>query len=112
MKHFQFIVRLLALSPLLAVMQFSPLQAQTLITDYVLYAGNGTVPGATSAVPVAPGYAVQLSSSTSIPSGRVGSYVLFKTTGNSSVTGSIHSGGKVELANSNTVGGSITAANN
>ncbi|MBK9637055.1 MAG: hypothetical protein IPO63_04285 [Bacteroidetes bacterium] len=81
------------------------------LNDYVLFAGNGTVPGQSCANPASPGYAVQLSSSTTINGGTVGSYVLVKTTGSSSITGTIRSGNDVILSSSNTVGGSIAAAN-
>ena len=46
--------------------------AQTSITDYVLFSGNGTVPGATSGTPASPGYATQLGSSAKINGGIVG----------------------------------------
>jgi len=92
---------------------FVPSSAQQLrISDFVLFAGNGSVAGSQSPVPSGPGYAVQLSSSTTINGGRIGSAVLVKTTGNSAITGSIHSKGRVELANSNLVTGSISAENN
>jgi hypothetical protein len=42
----------------------------------------------------------------------VGSYKLVQTTGKVSVTSNIFSGGIVNLANGNTIGGKITAANN
>ncbi|HOS48933.1 MAG TPA: S8 family serine peptidase, partial [Bacteroidia bacterium] len=86
--------------------------AQLAITNYVLFSGNGTVPGATSSVPASPGYAVQLFSSTTINGGWIGSNVLVKSTGSSTMTGSIRSGGTVVLANSNTIGGGIVANNN
>ncbi len=70
--------------------------AQQNIRDFVLF-------GAANAV--------QLNSSTSVSSGSVGSYSLVRTTGNAVFGGNIHSGGRIELANSNTVNGNITAAN-
>ncbi|MBA2746522.1 MAG: hypothetical protein H0U44_09885, partial [Flavisolibacter sp.] len=80
------------------------------ISDFVMFAGNGTVPGATSSVPPAPGYGVLISSSTSIPAGSIGGYVLVKTTG-TTTTGSIHSGRVVELSNNATVNGRIAIGN-
>ena len=77
--------------------------AQSSIVDYVLYSGNGTVPGAISSVPGSAGYAVQLSSSTSVVGGHTGSRVLVRTTGNSNNSGSIISGGKIILSNNNVV---------
>ena len=85
---------------LLIVLKFlcfcSLANAQQNIRDYVLFGGNN---------------AVQLNSSTSISSGSVGSYSLIRTTGSSVLGGDLHSGGRIELANSNTVAGNITAAN-
>lgn len=65
-------------------------------SDFVLYGVKG----------------VQISTSNTIAnSGRVGSNLLIKSTGNVQFTGSLHSGGRVELANGNIVNGSISAAN-
>src|SRR5687768_17900279 len=54
----------------------------------------------------------ELSSSTSVSGGAIVSKTLIKTTGNSSLNASLHSGGKIELANSNSVDGIVTAAGN
>ena len=81
-----------------------------IISDYVLFSGNGTVPGGVSTVPPSPGYAVQTGSSTTITGGSVGSYVLVKSTGTFSAA-NVNSGGKVILANSATIANRITAAN-
>ena len=94
---------------------FSNLQgtAQQLnISDFVLFGGNGNCPtgAGQSAVP-SPGCGVQVGSSSSIQGGSVGSYKLVKSTGTSTFTGNIYSGGTVVLANNNTVTGKITAAN-
>jgi hypothetical protein len=55
--------------------------------------------------------AVRLSTSTQMTGGSTGSDTLVQTTGNTIITGNIHSGGRVELSNSNTINGNITAAN-
>ncbi|MBP6513208.1 MAG: hypothetical protein KA347_11095, partial [Bacteroidia bacterium] len=113
-KNQRNIVRLLLLFiPAMLVMLLPSLSFGQLqnLNDYVLFAGNGTVPGQTCSNPASPGFAVQLSSSTTINGGTIGSYVLVKTTGSSTITGSIRSGNDVILSNSNTVGGSIAATN-
>ncbi len=85
---------------------------QTTMKDYVLFGGNGSCPGGTGqSVPALPGCAVQLSSSTNIQGGSIGSYRLIKTTGNSTINANIYSGGTIELANSNIVTGRISSAN-
>ena len=71
-------------------------QTTTGIREFVLFGGQQSV---------------QMSTSTSVSAGAVGSYKLVKSTGNSVFGGNIHSGGRIELANSNTVNGNITAAN-
>ena len=87
-------------------------KAQQSINNYVLYNGNGTVPGATSSIPPSPGYAVQLSSSTTINgNGFIGSSSLIKTTGNSVIRAGMYSKGKITLSNSNTVIGNMSAEN-
>jgi hypothetical protein len=65
------------------------------LKDYVLFGKTG----------------VQIGTSTNILSGKVGSNTLVTTTGTSSFAGDIISRGKVVLANSNTVNGTIYAAN-
>ncbi|MEY4594061.1 MAG: hypothetical protein RIQ47_471, partial [Bacteroidota bacterium] len=80
-----------------------------LITDFSIFGGQTNTTGVTT--PASPGLGVVLSSSTSVPSGLVGSYVLVQSTGNSTINGSIYSNGRVTLANSNVIGGRITAAN-
>lgn len=82
------------------------------ITDFVLFGGNGTCPGTGQTPPQLPGCGVQLGSSTNIQGGAIGSFRLVKSTGNTTLNTNIHSGGTVQLANSNTVTGKITAANN
>ncbi len=89
---------------------------QTTISEYVLFGGTASsLPGQTT--PSSPGYAVQLGSSSSIQvsssgqAGSIGSYKLVKSTGNITVNANIYSGGTVQLSNSNTVSGKITAAN-
>ncbi|MBK9318443.1 MAG: hypothetical protein IPM91_06205 [Bacteroidetes bacterium] len=88
------------------------MKAQQSINNYVLYNGNGTIPGATSSVPAAPGYAVQLSSSTTINgNGFIGSTYLIQSTGNSVIRAGLYSKGKITLSNSNTVVGNMSAEN-
>lgn len=90
----------------------SSLRAQqvTLISDYVIFGGTATaLPGQTA--PAAPGYAVQLSSSTNVQGGVIGSNKLIKTTGSSVMNASLYSNGTIVLANSNTVTGKIAAGN-
>jgi protein associated with RNAse G/E len=84
---------------------------QTKITDYVIFGGRSFT-GQTP--PLAPGYAVQLASSTTIQGGSIGSSTLVKTTGNSTIgSGSnptnIFSGGTIQLNNSNVVSGRLAA---
>ena len=88
---------------------------QTQITDYVIFGGQKTSSPPQTA-PLSPGYAVQLGPSTSMQGGLIGSYNLVKSTGNSTIGSAamptnIYSGGTVQLTNSNTVTGRITAAN-
>ncbi|MFM7901081.1 MAG: hypothetical protein ACKPAD_03760, partial [Bacteroidota bacterium] len=78
------------------------------MTDFVLFAGDGTNPQAL-AVPPTPGYGVSIGTSNTINGGNVGSRVLVKTSGN--ITGNVRSGQRVEFANSITMNGSIFAAN-
>ncbi len=85
------------------------LQAQqTQISDYVIFGGKQTAAGQTA--PLFPGYAVQLGSSTTISGGKVGSSNLIQTTGNSTINADIFSGGTIDLTNSNSVTGRLTAA--
>jgi hypothetical protein len=82
------------------------------IFDFVAYGGNGNCPtGAGQSVPPSPGCGVQLSSSTTITGGSIGSHRLIKTTGSSTINANLYSGGTILLSNSNKVTGKITAAN-
>ena len=84
-------------------------EAQNLqITDFVLFAGDGTNPAGT-AVPPAPGYGVSIGTSNTINGGNIGARVLVKSSGN--ITGDVRSGQRVEFANSIIMNGSIYAAN-
>ncbi|HYJ63460.1 MAG TPA: hypothetical protein VEV62_06935, partial [Parafilimonas sp.] len=87
------------------------LNAQQLkITDFVLFGGqNNTSNNCTT--PLAPGYSVYISSSTNITNGRIGSYNLVTSSGNSNLSCTLNSGGTINLANSNKITGSITAQN-
>jgi hypothetical protein len=88
----------------------SMLQAQqTSMSDFVIF-GGAKSSGQTQ--PPAPGYAVQLGSSSLVQGGAVGSYGLVKSTGNLTVNGHIFSGGTIQLSNNNVITGRIAAANN
>ncbi len=82
------------------------------IRDFVLFGGNGSCPGAGQTTPATPGCSVVIGTSTNVTNGKVGSYKLVKTVGNTQMTASIHSGGRIELGNSNNITGNITAAAN
>ncbi|MDN3654626.1 MBG domain-containing protein [Ferruginibacter paludis] len=87
----------------------STLQAQqTSISDYVIFGGTSQ-PLQGQKAPAAPGYGVQLGSSTTINGGSIGSYKFVQTTGNSSIGANIFSGGTISLTNSNVVTGKIAA---
>jgi hypothetical protein len=86
-------------------------QQQLRIRDFVLFGGDGSCPSPIQTLPSAPGCGVQLATSTTVVSGAVGSYKLIRTTGNSSFSGNVHSGGLVELSNSNTIYGNLTVGN-
>ena len=91
------------------------LKAQQLkMTDFVLFGGTKT-PLTGQTQPLAPGYAVQLGSSSNIqkssngPEGSIGSYKLVKSTGNFTINGNIYSEALIQLTNSNVVTGKIAA---
>jgi hypothetical protein len=65
------------------------------IKDFVLFGTNS----------------VELNTSTSVAGGSLGSNSLFRTIGNTTIAASIYSGGRVELSNSNTINGNISAQN-
>jgi hypothetical protein len=69
--------------------------AQLQVKDFAIFSGTST----------------QIGSSTTINGGSVGSKTLVQTTGTATFNANIYSGGKVTLANSNTVSGKIAAAN-
>jgi hypothetical protein len=73
---------------------------QTSISDYIIFGGNSQA---------LPGYGVQLGSSTTINGGSIGSYKFVQSTGNSTVSSNIYSGGTISLTNSNVVTGKIAA---
>src|SRR6476619_4943068 len=66
------------------------------IKDFVLYGSNS----------------VELNTSTVVAGGSVGSNTLFRTIGNTTITANIYSGGRIDLSNSNTITGNISAQNN
>ena len=76
-------------------------------SEFVMYAHNGG-PGTTP--PGASGYGVIFGSAT-INGGSIGSAALVQSTSGANMSCNIYSGGKVILANGNTVTGRITAAN-
>lgn len=82
------------------------LQAQSLpISDFVLFAGNS------AGFPGGPGYGVHLGSSNTIQGGTVGSYVIVKSTGSTTLNASVRSAGAIEFASSHTMTGNIYAGN-
>src|SRR4051812_43918148 len=88
------------------------LHAQQLkITDFVLFGGQNTTSTTGITTPPSPGFAVNIASSATITNGRIGSYNLIKSTGNSTLNCSLNSGGTIDLANGTKVYGSITAQN-
>jgi hypothetical protein len=88
--------RLAALFILLFVFfQHSGSAQQTTIRDFVLFGARST----------------QIGTSTTLTGGRIGSYQLVQTIGNTNITADINSEGRVQLANSNTIRGNITAKN-
>ncbi|HEV7330310.1 MAG TPA: S8 family serine peptidase [Flavisolibacter sp.] len=80
---------------LIVFFQFSASAQQPTIRDFVLFGGNST----------------QIGTSTTINGGRIGSNKLVQTIGNTNITADINSANRVQLANSNTVRGNITAEN-
>ncbi|HJW16857.1 MAG TPA: hypothetical protein VJ499_07045, partial [Flavisolibacter sp.] len=65
------------------------------IKDFVLYGRNS----------------VELNTSTSVAGGYLGSNNLFRTIGNTTINANIYSGGRIDLSNSNTITGNISAQN-
>src|SRR5688572_13280325 len=90
------------------LMSISSFSQQLNIRDFVLFGGNATCPSPNQSTPLSPGCGVQIGTSGSVINGKIGSYHLIKTTGNAVLTSDIHSAGRIELANSNTVNGYIT----
>ena len=74
---------------------FATKAQQLNIRDFVLYGNNNT----------------QIGTSTIITGGRIGSNQLVSTVGNTNITASIHSANLVQLSNSNTIKGNISAQN-
>jgi hypothetical protein len=100
--HFSCIALLLSLTALNSNAQV------TNLSDYVMFSGNG---GAGTTAPGSGGYGVIFGSSSTITGGAIGSYSLVQTTGGAALSTNIYSGGKVILANGNSVSGRITAQN-
>ncbi|MDQ3278100.1 MAG: hypothetical protein M3Q06_07225, partial [Bacteroidota bacterium] len=65
------------------------------IREFVLFGANST----------------QIGTSTTVTGGRIGSNKLVQTIGNTNISAQINSANRVELANSNTINGNITAQN-
>src|SRR5688572_8527064 len=76
------------------------------VSQCVMLSGNGG-PGTTA--PGSGGYGVIFGSSSTITGGVISSYHLVQTTGGANITSDIYSGGRVILANGNSVSGRITA---
>lgn len=88
--------RLAVLFVFLFVFFHLPVFAQQLtIREFVLFGARST----------------QIGTSTTLNGGRIGSYQLVQTIGNTNITANINSEGQVQLANSNTIRGNITAKN-
>ncbi|RYG52188.1 MAG: hypothetical protein EOO01_07050 [Chitinophagaceae bacterium] len=83
---------------------------QTTFRNYVLFGGGMGCPSQGQTNPDTPGCAVQIGPSTTILTGAVGSYNLIRTTGTASLK-NLYSGGRMQLANNNTVVGEISVAN-
>ncbi|MEI8060555.1 MAG: hypothetical protein WCG67_10395, partial [Ferruginibacter sp.] len=98
------------LFPVIFSTSISYAQQVTTISNYVIFAGTSTALP-TQTTPPAPGYGVQLGSSSNVQGGSIGSNKLIKTTGAAVMNSNIYSNGTIVLANSNTVTGKITAAN-
>lgn len=102
---------------LLFLLQFiftgtSLLAQETRISDYVIFSGDGSYPGAVEQrKPARPGCSVQLGSLSYIQGGSVGSYGLIKSTGNVTFESNIYSRASIYLSNNNTISGRISAAN-
>jgi hypothetical protein len=78
------------------------------MSEFVVFSGAGG-PGTS---PVAsPGYGVQVSSSSNISGGSIGSHKLVKSTGNFTITGNIYSKGTISLVNGNQITGRLAALN-
>ncbi|MEP7318395.1 MAG: S8 family serine peptidase, partial [Panacibacter sp.] len=82
------------------------------ITDFVIYAGKGTVHiDSSSEKHSKEGYGIRIGNLSKIKSGSIGSYNSIKTTGKVTVNENMLSSSIIRLAGENTVNGSISAAN-
>ncbi|HLG34877.1 MAG TPA: hypothetical protein VI757_08370, partial [Bacteroidia bacterium] len=93
---------------LCGIISFNANAQTTVLSDYVMFSGNG---GAGTTAPGSAGYGVFFGSSSTITGGAIGSDELVQTTGGANLTTAIYSGGKIILANGNSVSGPISAAN-
>ncbi|HEX4852278.1 MAG TPA: hypothetical protein VFV08_15790, partial [Puia sp.] len=83
---------------------------QLKITDFAIFGGSASpLQGAANAP--SPGRGVQLSSSTSIQGGSVGSYIQVTSSGSLTINGNVYSNGTVQLNNGNSVSGRIAVGN-
>lgn len=96
-----------------ALITCSGINAQTSISDYVLFGGK-QAPGQTP--PVSPGYGVIIGSSCNYlgniqgaGTGYIGSYNLVRTTAATNINGHINSGGTIQLSGNNTINGNLFA---
>ncbi|MBU7578599.1 MAG: hypothetical protein KAF40_11100, partial [Flavihumibacter sp.] len=75
--------------------------AQTKLNEYLLFSG---APNCTSC-------GIEIGSANQLKSGRIGGYGMVRSTGSATINSSIHTNTSIQLTNSNTVIGNLTAAN-
>ncbi|MBC7915456.1 MAG: hypothetical protein H7Y07_15195, partial [Pyrinomonadaceae bacterium] len=81
---------------------------QKRITEFVLFAGNPAYSSNPGNDKIS---SIRIGSGSVIRNGSIGSYNFVKTLGSSIINGNIHNGRNAELANSNTINGSIFISN-
>ena len=109
----KFYVPFFKILPLFLFLSFSnTVFSQNLkIKDFVIFAGQKSTTLNNIANPVSPGFSVNIGSAVNINGGHIGSYNLVNSTGNSELNADVNSAGLINLANSTTVNGNITAEN-
>src|SRR5664279_2977190 len=112
-SFFHYYVRSFAVFLLLTVLLPRVSDAQQLkITDFALFGGVGPCPtGPGLIIPSSPGCGVYIGLNCDILGGSVGSFSTVLANNNANIAANIFSGGVVQLANTDTVTGRITAAN-